>query len=169
MIGKTEVVARGTFKRFFEGRGRNVAAAVQISGQKVLDTAKELAPKDSGDLARGLYLSKVFEVKPGVWRIEIKSPSPYAAAQERGSGLYTEARPGYLAASRKPILIAPIHGKMLSFQWRAPLVDSIRVKEGFTVYLPTVEHPGVPPTFFMRNAVRQHLAKIWTRIRGAVL
>jgi hypothetical protein len=161
---KSEVRARGTLEVQLEKIGGDVQKALELSAQEVLTDAQQGCPKDSGDLADSLYISMLEERGPHKWRIEIIAPKPYAAAQERGSGLKAERRPGAIIA---PIPILPKEGKALAFFWPGAPIRLTQYRRTFMVHLPRVMHPGVPPTFFMRNALKKNTPDVWTRVLKA--
>lgn len=161
---RSEVRARGTLELRLQEIGGDVQKSLEVSAQEVLAEAQLNCPKDSGDLASSLYISKLEERGLNKWRIEIIAPKPYAAAQERGSGLKAERRPGAIIA---PIPILPKEGKVLAFFWPDAPIRLTKYRRTFMVHLPLVIHPGVPPTFFMRNALRDKTSSIWTRVLKA--
>jgi hypothetical protein len=161
---KSEVHARGTLELRLREIGQDVQKALEVAAPEVLAAARAGCPKDSGDLASSLYISKLEERGPNKWRIEIIAPKPYAAAQERGSGLKAERRPGVVIG---PILILPKKGGTLSFFWPGAPARFVKYRRTFEVHLPGVLHPGVPPTRFLRNALRDTTSRIWTRVLKA--
>lgn len=161
---KSEVHARGTLEMRLEEIGNDVQKSLEASAEEVLVDARVGCPKDSGDLAASLYISGMEERELNKWRIEIIAPKPYAAAQERGSGLKAERRPGVIIA---PIPILPKKGEVLKFYWPNAPVHLTQYRRGFKVHLPGVMHPGVPPTSFLRNALRGKTSRIWTRVLRA--
>lgn len=161
---RTIVMARGTLDRKLAAIDEEVGIGIEDAAQEVLETARVLAPKATGELADTLYLSKLWKTANG-WRIEIVAPAPHAAAQERGSGLLAEARPGIV---RAPIVIRPTGGrKVLSFWWKNAPARLLR-GHTFEVFLPWVSQIGVPPTRFLRRALKEHTTRTYSRILEAI-
>lgn len=158
------VVGRGTLELSLARIAESTKRGVEAAANELCQAVKDYAPKKTGRLASEIYVGKIIELVDGHWRIEIIAPTPYAAAQERGSGVYAELRPGIV---RRMIPILPKEkGGILTFRWPdAPARFTSRYAG--IVYLPMVVQLGVRPTRFMRRALRDNTTRIWTRILEA--
>lgn len=184
----TVVVARGDLQMNLASIRRDVGAAAGLAAEEVVKTAQDLAPKDTGVMAEGIEVYRVYEDKPGLWRVEIIGREPYTAAQERGSGSRADWS-RYRA--RTDIVIKPIPpNTLLRFWWQgvqtakgpqetgymkwigadrySAWAELKQPMHGYWAIFPEVHHPGVYGQHFMRDAVRQHTVRIWTRILEAV-
>ena len=160
----SKVVGRGTLDARLQAIEEQVPEAVRDAAQAVLKLAQEYAPRRSGELAESGYVSQVYLTSYGQWRVEIIFTAPYAAAQERGSGVRSDPRYG---GSREPIIIRPRNVSRLSFGWPGGPAHLFK-GSGNVVVLPFVVHPGVWPTAFLRRALKDETERTWTRIREAV-
>lgn len=158
----TTVRARGTLDAEMRRRGKLSRAMAQRQAEKVADRARELAPKKTNELAESIKVSKLIELEEGLWRIEIRATAPHAAALERGSGIYAEARPG---VSSKPYVILPVKGKVLAFVWPAAPEPLKEISKQFPlVFLTRVEHRGVRGTKYLRTALKENTTRTWSQI-----
>lgn len=157
----TVVVGRGTLEGRLAEIARSTEGGVEAAAQELCRAVKDYAPKETGRLASEVYVGKIISKGEGQWRIEIIAPTPYAAAQERGSGIYAEPRPGL---TRGLITIKPKEkGGVLTFKWPgAP--KRFTSRWAGIVFLPGTVQKGVHPTRFMRRALRDNTTRIWTRI-----
>lgn len=156
------VRARGTLTSEMRRRVRLSEAEAQRQAEKVAARARQLAPKKTNELAESIEVSKLIEVEEGLWRIEIRATAPHAAALERGSGIYAEARPG---VSQKPYVILPLKGQVLAFVWPdAPEPIKNLSKQFPMVLLSRVEHRGVRGTGYLRQALRENTTRIWSQV-----
>lgn len=130
--------------------------ALEDIGILVAQEAENLAPFDTGRLARSINATDPYEIERFVYGILIGTNVEYARAHEYGSGLHAED-----PEKRHKILIeagywtGKSNKKALAFEWPAgpkphPAFDPNTGKYIFR----RVWHPGVPAKPYLRPALK---------------
>jgi len=128
-------------------------------GERILQKIKERLPYRTGALRESYRVKRVAPGRKGIVRVMIVSDSPYAAAHERGSGLYASPVPGFMGSTQAKYPIRPIPPKTMLMWYKTGEGGPMRVLR------PMVMHPGVHATWVVRDVIKEETTNIWTRVR----
>lgn len=138
-----------------------IIVGLDASGRLVAQTASELAPVDTGRLARSIHAGDPFEISELFWAIDVGTNVEYARAHELGSGIHALD-----PAERELIVIEPVNAKALAFEWPSgPKNISAYDPETGLFFFSRVYHPGVPAHPYLRpalEATRDEVRQIMT-------
>lgn len=136
-------------QRFRIGATKGLLAWGDLTAQK----ARLKAPVKTARLARSIKVGTVEELHALQMSIDIGTNVEYAAAQEFGSGQFSE---------RNPVPFIPIRArrrKMLRFKWPGfpgdPRSSSGYDPESGYFFFRSVKHPGVKPKRYLRGALEE--------------